>query len=118
MINEEIPKQLKNLIIQYGIPTSDMTPRFKSLLQDVFVDNPREMNLFIAGLEEGLPVQLNEKKGIVPHEIIFGQMVDRLSRTRGIDHNAAEWVVRIWAEAIGYDIPAQKKQIITEKKMR
>lgn len=79
-----------------------MTPRFKSLLQDYFVDYPREMNLLITGLEEGLPGHLHAKKGIVPYEIISGQMVDRLYNTRGMDRKAAEWVVKTWAEAIKY----------------
>jgi archaellin len=95
---------LRSLIDQYGFPTSEVTPRFRSLLQDIFVDNPREMNLLIAGLEEGIPPQLYGKKGTVPYEIISRQMVDRLNTNRAMERVSAEWVVRTWAEAIGYDI--------------
>lgn len=45
-------QQLITLISQYGTPSIEKTPQFRSLIQDVFVDNPREQNLLIAGLEE------------------------------------------------------------------
>jgi hypothetical protein len=115
MKDAEISTQLRTVISQYGYPSPEMTPRFRSLLQDVFVDNPREMNLLIAGLEEGLPGQLLAKKGMVPFEVQSRQMVDRLNNVRGIDRQAAEWVVRTWAEAMGYDIPAQTPAAYEEK---
>lgn len=105
MDNQQFSTLLHSIIDQYGIPVSETIPRFKSLLQDYFVDNPREMNLLIAGLEEGLPGQLHAKKGMIPYDIIAVQMVDRLYNSRGMDRQAAVWVVRTWAGAIGFSIP-------------
>jgi len=96
---------LRSVIEQYGIPTTETTPRFKSLLQDIFVDHPREMNFLITGLEEGIPAQLYDKKGKIPYEVISGQMIDRLNTNRGIERSVSIWIVETWAGAIGYNIP-------------
>ena len=97
--------RLRSLLEQYGIPTPESTPRFKSLLQDVFVDHPREMNLLITGLEEGIPAQLYDKKGKIPFEVISVQMIDRLNTNWGMERSVSTWVVETWAGAIGYNIP-------------
>jgi len=106
MIDDDITPILLSLVQQYGIPTPDLTPRFKSLLRDVLVNHPREMNLLITGLEEGIPAKLNGKKGTVPYEIVSEQMIDQIYTTRCIERKAATWMVRTWAEAIGFPIPA------------
>jgi len=104
MTENPYSSRLRSLIDQYGIPTPETTPRFKSLLQDVFVDNPRELNLLIAGLEEGIPVQLRDKKGTIPFEVISGQMTDRLNNNRGLERGVSAWIVGTWAEAIGCSV--------------
>ncbi|KAF5089964.1 Tetratricopeptide repeat protein [anaerobic digester metagenome] len=114
MVDNQFTTTLRSLSEQYGIPTPESTPRFKSLLQDVFVDNPREMNLLITGLDDDIPGQLQAKKGTVPFEILSGQMIDRLYNTRGMDRQAAEWVVRTWAGALGYDVPTQGNESKTK----
>lgn len=109
MQKDKIPARLRDLVNQYNIPTQETTPRFKSLLQDVLVDNPREMNLLIAGLEEDIPSRLNEKKGMVPFEMISQQLANNLVNMRGINENVAEWVVLTWAEAIGFPLEVQRE---------
>jgi len=100
MNNEEMYIQLRGLINQYGIPTQVSIPRYKSLLQDIFVDNPREMNLLITGLEAGVPSIIQTKLKNIPHNLIFTQIVEFLYSTRGLDYQAAMWMVNAWYYSI------------------
>lgn len=98
----DIPRQLHALMNQYGSPTQERNPQFIGLIKDIFVDNPREMNLLTLGLEEGLPEKLTLAKDRVPYEMISGEMIDHLVASRGMDKKAAEWTVHTWASAIEY----------------
>ena len=89
MTENPYSSRLRSMIDRYGIPTYETTLRFKSLLQDVFVDYPRELNFLIAGLEEAIPVQLQEKLGFIPYEVLSRQMVDRLNTNRGLERSIA-----------------------------
>jgi len=89
MTENPYSSRLRSMIDRYGIPTYETTLRFKSLLQDVFVDYPRELNFLIAGLEEGIPIQLHDKKGKIPYEVHSRQMVDRLNTNRGLERSIA-----------------------------
>lgn len=93
---------LRSLIEQYGCPGPESIPRFKSLLQDYFVESPQDLKLLIAGLEEGIPSQLVIQKGKIPYDMISSQLISRMETERGMNKDVAEWVVRTWAEAVGY----------------
>jgi len=107
--------QLQSIIDQYGVQTPESIPLYKSLLEDILFDHPKEMNLLIAGLGNGIPSLIIEKKRSLPRELMYDQLINQFSTNTGMDQHSAQLVIKKWVQAIGYANPSSFQELIVEK---
>lgn len=86
----DVSHTLKSLISQYGFPTHANVRQYISLIKDIFVDSPRDMNLLIVSIEEGIPEKIRELKDTVPFRALSESIINQLIHTRGMDYDAAQ----------------------------
>lgn len=91
---------LRQILGRYGHALCDDPRRLRSLLRDVCGQYKREVNVLLAGLEEGVAASLQQ----VPasqRAMLLPSLQRRLQDHRGIGADLAKWCVQAWAEGLG-----------------
>jgi hypothetical protein len=93
--------QLAALIQKEGVGLADDPQRIKAHLLDACPESRTEVELLVAGAVDGLASRLARSSDTVFRDGEIARAVADLRRTRRLDQEAAEWVVRSWAWALG-----------------
>jgi uncharacterized RDD family membrane protein YckC len=101
----EVQATLKDLIQQFGPPNDSNTRMYSSVLKSALANSPKEAGLIDLSLDEKIPARLNSNLG---NPQIIPLLVQELSSRQRIDNQSAEWVVTVWAQAMGIQIPVQQ----------
>jgi len=93
--------KLRELIDRYGNDVADDPRRSRALLNDTFPQNPREVSLLTAAVEERVAQDLRLRNGDLPFDALRAQLEQRLVNNRAISADGARWAVNTWATALG-----------------
>ncbi|MBN2004767.1 MAG: hypothetical protein JXA21_15525 [Anaerolineae bacterium] len=110
----DFPRQkLRTLILEYGPAILEDTRRCRALLLDYCSSYPREVNVLIKALEEGIPASLrvltiNSGMALaVPPALRLAQLAQQLVDMWMFEETAARWAVETWALALDVIQPAE-----------
>jgi len=109
----EIQETIKDLIIQYGLPSDTNSKLYLSIIKSTLVSSPFEEKIFEQSIHDKIPLRLSENKG---NSIIINQIIQEFSIKNQIDVQSAQWVTMTWANAIGLDNIRFNKEAFSSKK--
>src|SRR3712207_5926363 len=90
-------RQLASLLEKEGVGLADDPQRIKAHLLDACPESRTETELLVAGASDGLAARLARSSDSVFREGEIARAIAELKRSRRLDQEAAEWVVRSWA---------------------
>jgi formylglycine-generating enzyme required for sulfatase activity len=108
----DIPRQkLLEIISRFGIEVSENPKRCQSLLRD-FCGNEhkKEVTILVWAIHEGVPQELRNFQGTMPHRILVNRCTQRLSNNTGVLPELARWGVETWGYALGVLQPKDLEQ--------
>src|SRR4051794_38503140 len=100
-MNLQPGRQLAALIEKEGVGIADDPQRIKAHLLDSSPESRTETELLVAGATDGLASRLARSSETVFRDGEIARAIADLKRTRRLDQQAADWVVRSWAWALG-----------------
>src|SRR3954469_19587233 len=100
-MNPQPRRQLAALIEKEGVGIADDPQRIKAHLLDSCPESRTETELLVAGATDGLASRLARSSDTVFRDGEIARAIADLRRTRRLDQEAATWVVRSWAWALG-----------------
>lgn len=134
MLNDFPRQKLRTLIQEYGPTIIEDARRCRALLLDYCSDYPREVNVLIKALEEGIPANLCALMAqtaialAMPPALRLAQLTQQLVDMWMFEETAAQWAVETWALALnviqspeerceGVEENNQKKEESDQKKL-
>jgi len=100
---DDFPRQkLRTLILEYGPALTEDARRCRALLLDYCGSYPREINVLIKALEEGIPASLRALTSCsaLPTALRIAQLTQQLMDMWMLEEVAAQWAVETWALAL------------------
>ncbi len=92
---------LTQLIADHGTSLCEDPRRCEALLRDLCAEHPREINVLIGALEQGVPAELLGTQSGMPHEVLLARLATRLRDNLGLAEDVAQWAAETWAIALG-----------------
>lgn len=93
--------ELSRAIQREGTVLFENPQRIKALLMDTCPESRMEIGLLVQAAEDDIPARLVRSSESVFRESEIARAIADLKKTRRLDDDAAEWVVRSWAWAVG-----------------
>jgi len=93
--------ELSTAIQREGVVLLENPQRIKALLMDTCPESRMEIGLLVQAAEDDIPARLARSSESVFRDSEIARAVADLKKTRRLDDDAAEWVVRSWAWALG-----------------
>lgn len=104
----ELPATLRDFIAQFGPPNDSNLRMYTSLIHDALVQNPREAQILEISLRERIPEHLSHHRDTI--ETAYPWIIREFSGRTGVDLPSAEWVIKVWMDALGIPLTGSDLQ--------
>jgi len=104
--NSEVEAILEDMFLQYGPPNESNTRMYYSVVKSALSEDQQRVDLITLSLDTNIPGLLHDNRENSAQYI--PQLIQYLSTKHRIDSQSAEWVVQIWAHAMGIQVPLQQ----------
>jgi SH3-like domain-containing protein len=97
----DLPRRtLCKLIIKHGPALHADPKRTEAFLRDLCGEHVREIFVLVNAQKQRVPADLLAAPAWMPQQVLQAQLVRRLEENLALTHEAAEWAVAAWAEAL------------------